>query len=534
MLNQKISFIIVLVGMLLGGGVVANAADRKVLIGYGWDFLEATTDDVYRNRAKFADSGVDGVLMSIDGKREDGSAYKSRYVMTDSLMLERDFEKSRKQIAEITASKGLQASMALMLMTPKKRISWDDDHAWAVISNNVSMIARIAKSGGMRGLAIDHEDYYRARQFNQTPDDPKGVWETARKRGRQVFGGLFAEFPNAKVLGFWMFSDGGRLWRAFLNGMLDVMPMEARLIDGNESYGYQADSSKGDFRSDAWYITRSLRNTAVCPENRRKYDNCVSVSFGQYLDSYLSTNAASTYFIPPLNGSRIERLEDNLSAAVHYSDDLVWIYGERGTWIDWDRKDHPKLKPQTWSKRFPDFVRALRIAAGEGSAIEEDVAAGKLVNLISNSGCDGGSDGKIPKPYSGWSRLKEPPPEGIFSYEPNEGCEKSGSLRLRGDGCYCIKAKGIIPGESVYVRAKVKGNGVLGYDWQIGNKRLWYTNRMNFSPAPGSPEVKGWKDLFVRLRAPDDVNDLNLVLSAGPGEGSVLFDDICVYVKSRK
>jgi hypothetical protein len=105
---------------------------------------------------------------------------------------------------------------------------------------------------------------------------------------------------------------------------------------------------------------------------------------------------------------------------------------------------------------------------------------------------------------------------------------------LRGDGCYCVKAKGIIPGESVYVRAKVKGNGVLGYDWQIGSKRLWYTNRMNLSPASGSLDVKGWKDLFVRLRAPDDVNDLNLVLSAGPGEGSVLFDDICVYVKSRK
>lgn len=515
-------------------GAAAVAEDGKALIGYGWDFLEVTTDDVYRNRAKFADSGVDGVLMSIDGKGADGTVYKGRYIMSDRLMLERDFLETRRQLSAITACKGLGKSMALMLMTPKKRIAWDDDRAWSVISNNVAMIAKIAKAGGMKGLAIDHEDYYLARQFNQKAEDPKGVWEIARRRGRQVCGGLFAEFSDAKVLGFWMFSDGGRLWRAFLNGMLDVMPYEARLIDGNENYGYQADAGKGDFRSDTWYISRSLRNSAVCPENRRKYDRCVSVSFGQYIDSYLSTNAASTYFMPPLNGSRIERFEDNLSEAVRYSDDLVWIYGERGTWVDWDRKDHPKLKPLTWSKRLPGFVRALRIAAGDGTSIDEDVAAGRLVNLISNPGCDGGRDGKVPKPYSGWSRLKEPPPPGIFSHEPNDGCAKPGSLRLNGDGCYCVKAKGIIPGESVYVRMKVKGEGGFGYDWQVGSKRLWYTDRISLSCSSAKPDARGWRDFFVRLRAPDDVNDLNLVLSSGLSEESVLFDDICVYVKVRR
>jgi hypothetical protein len=59
----------------------------------------------------------------------------------------------------------------------------------------------------MKGVAIDHEDYFKARQFNRKTDDPQGVWEKARQRGREVFGGLFAEFPEAKVLGFWMFSD---------------------------------------------------------------------------------------------------------------------------------------------------------------------------------------------------------------------------------------------------------------------------------------------------------------------------------------
>lgn len=524
----------VVAGMLFCAAADAVADGRKVLIGYGWDFLEATTEDVYRNRAKFADSGVDGVLMSIDGRKSDGSSFRGRYVMTEYAMREREFETTRSQLPAIMSSKGLKESMALMLMTPRKRISWTDDDAWVVISNNVALIARIGKSGGMKGLAIDHEDYYRARQFNQLPDDPNGIWEIARNRGRQVFGGLFAEFPEAKVLGFWMFSDGGRLWRAFLNGMLDVMPETAKFIDGNENFGYQASAEKGDFRADTWYITHSLRNSAVLPENRRKYDKCVSVSFGQYIDAYTSTNAASTYFIPPLNGSRVERLEDNLADAVRYSDDLVWIYGERGTWIDWDRKDHPKLKPQRWTRRIPGFARALRVAAGVASAIDADIVSGALVNLVPNSGCDATKGSAIPKPYSAWSRLKEPPPEGIFSYDTDDGCQKKGCLRLTGDGCYCLGVRGLIPGEAVYVRLKVKGNGSVGYDWQTGKTRLWYTNRGGLSASQSKPDASGWREVFARLTVPERVTVLNLVLGGGTGDCAAKFDDIAVYVRSRK
>lgn len=78
----------VLAGMLLCVAVGADADCGKALIGYGWDFLEATTEDVYRNRAKFAGSGVDGVLMSIDGRKSDGSPFKGRYVMTEYAMCE--------------------------------------------------------------------------------------------------------------------------------------------------------------------------------------------------------------------------------------------------------------------------------------------------------------------------------------------------------------------------------------------------------------------------------------------------------------
>lgn len=521
------------VGEVFFFGSAALAAGNKAIIGYGWDFLEATTEDVFRNRAKFADSGVDGVLMSVDGVKADGSRYQGRRVMSNFRMRETDFSRSLDLLKEITLCKGLRESMALMLMTPAKRIKWEDDASWSVISNNVTMIARMAKRGGMKGVAIDHEDYFKARQFNRKTDDPSGVWEKARQRGREVFGGLFAEFPDAKVLGFWMFSDGGMLWRAFLNGMLDVIPPTARFIDGNENYGYQAMADEGDFRADTWYILQTLRNGAVVPENRSKYDCGVSVSFGQYIDAYLSKDASSTYFIGPMNGSRIERLEDNLAAAVRYSGDLVWIYGERGTWVDWDKKHHSKLKPMQWQKRIPGFTRALRVAAGDPSAIDGDVASGRLVNLIVNSDCDSKDGKSVPKPFCGWSRLKDPPPEGIFSYDPSEGGCKKGCLKLQGDGCYCAGVRGLIPGEAVYVRMKIKGKGSASFDWQSGKQRLWYTNRGTLFPVRNAPDEKGWRTEFVRLTVPERVNALNLVLGSGTGDEPIWFDDIEVFVRPR-
>jgi hypothetical protein len=218
---------------------------------------------------------------------------------------------------------------------------------------------------------------------------------------------------------------------------------------------------------------------------------------------------------------------------VRYSGDLVWIYGERGTWVDWDNKHHPKMKPMPWRKRIPGFTRALRVAAGDPTAIDEDVASGRLVNLMSNSDCTS-SDGKsVPKPFSGWSRLKEPPPEGIFSYDPSEGGRRKGCIKLQGDGCYCTGVRGLIPGEAVYVRMKIKGNGDASFDWQRGKKRLWYTNRGPLFPVRNAPDVNGWRTESVRLTVPEKVNALNLVLGSGTGDGPTWFDDVEVFVRPR-
>ena len=100
-------------------------ARPKAVIGYGWEFLAATTEDVHRNRAKFAESGVDGIIMKIDGCDADGKWFSShRLPEAKRMWSDADFKATRVKLSEITASKGLGNSLGLILLTPTKRIDW--------------------------------------------------------------------------------------------------------------------------------------------------------------------------------------------------------------------------------------------------------------------------------------------------------------------------------------------------------------------------------------------------------------------------
>ena len=76
----------------------------------------------------------------------------------------------------------------------------------------------------------------------------------------------------------------GDLWPAFANGILDVMPWTAKIVEGDET-GYRYESKFNWF-----YFARNLqRNCAlrlVAPEHRDKYRARTSTSFPVYLDAY--------------------------------------------------------------------------------------------------------------------------------------------------------------------------------------------------------------------------------------------------------
>ena len=86
----------------------------------------------------------------------------------------------------------------------------------------------------------------------------------------------------------------------------------------------------------------------VALENRAKYHGQVQAGFGFYLDMYLNEKGNHYYFGPKKGGSRIDRLRDNLSAALEASDEYVWVYGEQCRW--WKSQSLSKQVEKTAGK----------------------------------------------------------------------------------------------------------------------------------------------------------------------------------------
>lgn len=62
----------------------------------------------------------------------------------------------------------------------------------------------------------------------------------ARARGRQVAEAVFGEYPTMRFFSFYWWSFNADMMGAFCNGMVEAMPVSARMIDGNEWNGYVA------------------------------------------------------------------------------------------------------------------------------------------------------------------------------------------------------------------------------------------------------------------------------------------------------
>ena len=527
----------------------AGAARTGVtVVGSGWDLLDATTEDVWRNREKFAATGLDGILLSVDRVSADGVRTNGRRLLAPEEWKEDEFRISRAQIAECVRCAGLRESMALAFLIPPKRLAWTDDEAWRIAANNAGVLARVAKASGLKGLTLDHEDYSKQRQFRHKPSDPP-LAETrrlARERGRQFFGALVRGFPDAKLLFYWMFTEwrdvvraqdvaaagetfkGGDLWPAFLNGLLDVAPDTVKYIDGNETTGYKTDVRKAAYREGAYETLRDVL-PLVAPENRDAYVRRVSVGFGIYLDSYTFPED-NWWAFPALGGSRAASFRQNAIAASEVADDVIWVYGERGAWVDWDRKHTPKLNRPTWESQLPGLARAIRLASGRLSAARKMAAEGAMTNLVTDVES---TDGKLPKAFSTYTDEK-PVPADMFAWDMAEGASRPGCLKLIGKGSFLAYVTGLRPGEIIYVRLKAKARApkaTLG--WRKGEKWDWSLSKpigsLLLTAAQGS-DPSSWRTFEGVFVVPDGVDGAGVGMSNEiPSGEPVFFDDVEVF-----
>ena len=246
----------------------------------------------------------------------------------------------------------------LMTMIDRNDPKWFEDEAWSRFTENFRVAAAAAKDAGMDGLCFDPECYGGGgvrRAWNSSVHAQDGhttndCLRIARERGRQIGRAVFGEYPTMRFFSFYWWSLNADLMGAFCNGLLDVMPVSARLVDGSEWAGYVA---KRPY-SFKWHMLNNLRGWGYLdPKNEGKHVQVGETAPAFYLDAYADPKSGC---ILPEGKPRDRYFARNLLGAKRFSGaSYFWMYGEAGTW--WKSTTTPKRK--LWEEKIPGITKVL-------------------------------------------------------------------------------------------------------------------------------------------------------------------------------
>ena len=388
----------------------------KKYVGLFFDVFKTSPSNILANADQFAKHApyLDGVAIGIKASVVDESgnvvtADHGQIMHRSQRWTREEIKKHLPYLKEIAKKPNLTESMLIFWMTPSgpNRINWDDDEGWANYAENMANVAWLAKEAGLKGLMLDPEEYAAqggnfAQYIHCYKDPPFAeTAKLARQRGREVFSRVFKEFPDAVIISLWCFKkfafwleqgrqpypvenvdQSGELLHYFLNGMIDVMPPEVRVVEGSEAYSRSA--------VDNYYINASVLASTdvlplIAPENVAKYRSQFYFGNTHYFDMY-RTNASpkSLWYHGPVNGSRLEHMRLNFEQSLRTATKYVWLYGEgNGKLFDWRDGHFEKVK--TWEELAPGMTETIMMVKNplEFAAKRKEALAkeGKLVNL---------------------------------------------------------------------------------------------------------------------------------------------------------
>ena len=544
-MTSRKMILVCIVAAFAVGVVYADATGRvppvaKKIVFYGWDTGEASLETVLSNADKFADVGLDGISLTIKGNRAgQGRLSQTRdFAFVDPKWTKAEFAKQIGLLKQITAKPGLRHCYLQVDWSQKPRLKWADDAAWERAAHNMGILAWIAKEGNLDGMFIDHEDYQGTKQFGPCPEegDFATISRLARKRGAQIISAMAAENPNLHLVFFWLLSHSTRWigdpesdlaaivaqrqdpWPAFVNGMLDVLPPQMRLADGNE-FGYLFRADNNDYIMDA-FRQRQMLVQLIAPENRMKFRANVQVSSGHYLDCY--SNKGGHWYLPPLNGSRLARLEDNLHQGLACADETVWLFGERRQIIKWQGNAERWNGVKTWEEELPGFADVMRRLRNPRKWAAEKVAAKRAAGTLKNLAA-------TEKAFSVW---KGADCEGTLTIDavPDGSMPQLVATGVKKSGCFLASVPDVAAGQWYFVRFDVKGetDPRCGIQWQ--NKGAYDWNVPARYPV-FKPLKDGWRRGVIVVRVPHGVDRMMLHLSPRNkvSDDQTLFRDVAIH-----
>ena len=424
-----------------------------------------------------------------------------------------------------------------------------DDACWKIALDNVRTVARAAKAGGLKGIMFDveHYDGKKPMLFQYVPGKGHSLEENrakARERGRQFMNALAGEFPDIivfTVLGSFSLNfdavDSGAapesaqygLANDFFNGMLDVIPPKAKLLDGMETRSYYAQDAKDFYRLANEYTVKGLQLAA--PENRRKFLEQTSAAPGVWLEPFLWDGY---YVIKSPDMDRMALFRSNLYAAMETAREYAWVYFCSGLWFDMElppveERSIARYNPTSrlLPERYPglldtlDFVRDplgyARQHPGE-LVCREDFEKGQLT-------------GPTPISKKLLPGLEFNQKHGKGELVPGAGIKGSTAVRFTGvRNGIPFKALKVKPGEVYYIRLDGKAEGdtylYLGIAYRNRKPQEMYVTRRRISFSGKSTD--GYRTAELVTLVPDNASTLIIRLgcNSNSATGAAWFDDL--------
>ena len=326
--------------LLLTAAVALSAPPQKKLLEYGWDvpYPDAVRDGI----KQMEEMPFDGLVFRI---REYNHLFDTRPWKQADLQPQID-------ILQAIDWHKFTDNFLIVYAANQQGMSWFDDAQWNTIVANTALTMQTVTAARCVGVCFDAEPYG-ANPWAWTGEDQEHTFAqaqaAARKRGAQVMAAMQAAKPDIKILTFFAFvyqASLGRipdeaernarlaahhyaLYPAFLNGMLDVMGPEARLIDGNESSYYYTDAN-GYYRG--YHAMKEEARAIVEPANRQKFTAQVEAGMALYVDQVMALRKVPVIANWLTPEERLKFWEHNAYWSLFTTDEYVWLYSERMNW----------------------------------------------------------------------------------------------------------------------------------------------------------------------------------------------------------
>jgi hypothetical protein len=529
----------------------ASAGEKKI-IELGWDI--PTTGYMKDHWEAMEQEGpFDGVIFKViveDGEKK----YDSSWGWDTQGWRREPFSRA---IEDLRACKFTRFTDNFLLLNfSPGEVEWNDDDGWKRICEKAGILAWVAKQAGAKGLALDFEPYGKPMFQYQAKADFSfsEAAALARRRGAEVMDAIAREYPDAVLLTLFLNSVNvlaGRseypdmilntghygLLPAFVNGMLDRLSSEMILVDGCEN-GYYLDGRlaylkvASDMKS--WHGPSA---SLVAPENRAKYRTQVQAGFGFYLDMYLNEQGNQYYFGPKPGGTRLDRLRDNLSAALEASDEYVWLYGEQCRW--WKASSLGRVagtvgQGKLWEEALPGVSRTIAYASDPLKAAYAEVEAGKAENLVRNG--DFSSEGETKQQPANWTTWQEVNSQGRLTWDPQVGDGSAKAAHVL-NGCF-LQDYPASPGDRFFVRAQCKSTASSTPNviirWQLDDHWAREDADVTLTFPPGEAEWRTCRGAVTVPEGADKLLVLLMVRNQMTENDACWFDNIEVHKLSDK